>query len=81
MASTFSFKGHHGVTTMTPDSRSPPQEPANVEDLTVRLTLLESRLHVAKTAYLNRTTLDGVEVTYDALSKIAKEYIQVVEID
>lgn len=61
---------------MPPDSKSPPQAPESVEDLTVRLAVLESKLHVAKIAYLHRTTLDGVEVTYDELSKIAKDYIQ-----
>jgi hypothetical protein len=66
-----------GITTMPLDSKSPQQTPENVEDLTSRLAVLESKLHVAKIAYLNRTTLDGVEITYDELSKIAKDYIKV----
>ena len=38
---------------------------------------LQSRLHVAKIAYFNRTELDGKIPQYEDLSAIAKELISV----
>jgi len=40
------------------------------------LELLETKVYAAKVAYLNRTPLDGKEVSYEALTAIAKEYIE-----
>jgi hypothetical protein len=62
--------------TMSGKSKARPREPVNIDDLKARLEMLESRLHVAKIAYLNGTALDGSEVTYEVLNKIANEYIQ-----
>lgn len=58
------------------DSKLSREESPNIEELSTRLELLGSKLHVAKIAYLNRTTLEGAEVTYEDLNRIAKEYIQ-----
>lgn len=48
----------------------------SVDELRVRLKQLESRLAVAKIAFLHGTPLDGESVSYDGLSLIAKQYIQ-----
>lgn len=53
-----------------------PVEPADFEQLRARMEMLESKLYAAKVAYLNRTPLEGKEMSYEALSAIAREYIQ-----
>ena len=46
------------------------------ETLRGRFELLQARLNAAKIAYLNRAPLDGKEVTYETLKRIAQETIQ-----
>lgn len=53
-----------------------PEDQPNLEELSARLGMLESKLYAAKIAYLNHTELGGKEVTYEDLNAIAKEYIQ-----
>jgi hypothetical protein len=47
-----------------------------VEDLRQLLAQLQARLNAAKTAYLNRTTLDGNAVTYEDVAAAAKDVIR-----
>ncbi len=47
-----------------------------VENLRAKFEQRQSRLNAAKIAYLNASTLDGKEITYDHLRRIAKETIQ-----
>jgi hypothetical protein len=61
---------------MPADSNSLPEKSENTDELAARLELLGSKMYAAKIAYLNRTTLDGAEVTYEELSRVAKDYIQ-----
>jgi hypothetical protein len=56
-------------------TRDPLGAPVDVEQLRAQLERLESKLHAAKMAYLNRTTLDGEEMTYERLVAVATEYI------
>ncbi len=53
-------------------------EPDNqqVEEARERFEMLQSRMNAAKIAYLNRTPLDGREVTSEDLHRIAKEVIE-----
>lgn len=51
------------------------QQPT-VENLRAIFEQRQSRLNAAKIAYLNASTLDGKEITYDYLKRIAKETIQ-----
>jgi hypothetical protein len=53
-----------------------PEDQPNLEELSARLGMLESKLYAAKIAYLNHTELGGKEVTYEDMNAIAKEYIQ-----
>ena len=53
-----------------------PEDQPNLDELSTRLGVLESKLYAAKIAYLNHTELAGKEVTYEDLNAIAKEYIQ-----
>lgn len=48
----------------------------DVEALRGRFELLQARLNAAKIAYLNGTPLDGREVSYETLKRIAQEAIQ-----
>lgn len=48
----------------------------SVDDLEATFEKLQSRLNAAKIAYLNASTLDGKEVTYEDLKRIAQETIQ-----
>lgn len=50
-------------------------EPA-INELQAIFERLQSRLNAAKIAYLNASTLDGQEVTYEDLKRIAQETIQ-----
>jgi hypothetical protein len=54
----------------------PPEKQPTLDELRVELERWEVKLHVAKIAYLHRTTLDGRQVSYETLSSIAKEYIK-----
>jgi hypothetical protein len=56
--------------------RRPPLQPPEFDEMRSRLQLLESKVYVAKVAYLNRTPLDGKEISYEALTAIAREYIE-----
>jgi hypothetical protein len=47
-----------------------------IEEARVRFEMMQSRMNAAKIAYLNRTPLDGREVTSDDLQQIAKEVIE-----
>jgi len=47
-----------------------------VEALRKRFETLQARLNAGKIAYLNRTTLDGKVIDYEALSTIAREVVQ-----
>ena len=38
--------------------------------------MAQERLNAAKIAYLNRTTFDGQEMSYETLKRIAKETIE-----
>jgi hypothetical protein len=55
--------------------RSPLESP-ELDEMKSRLELLENKVYAAKVAYLNRTSLDGQEISYEALTAIAKEYIE-----
>lgn len=46
-----------------------------LEEMTEQLQMLESRLHVAKIAYLNRTDFEGKPMEYEGLREIAQEFI------
>lgn len=47
-----------------------------LQELQAQLERLRARVNAAKIAYLNRTPFDEmVEVSYDDLSSVAKEYI------
>lgn len=62
---------------MSKGSRSDrPTPPPGAEELSARLQLLESKLHAAKVAYLNRATFEGEEMTYDGLVAVATDYMQ-----
>ena len=52
------------------------QREQSVEELSSRLELLESKLFAAKVAYLNRTTFEDKEMTYDDVAAVAKEYVR-----
>ncbi len=56
--------------------KRPLLEPPELDEMKRRLELLETKVYAAKVAYLNRTPLDGKEVSYEALTAIAKEYIE-----
>lgn len=64
------------VMTPSSDDANEAVQPEDIEQLRQRVEMLESRVYVAKVAYLNRTPLEGKEVSYEALSAIAKQYIQ-----
>jgi len=49
----------------------------NIEALRACFEKIQSRLNAAKIAYLNGTSLDGEEITYDALKRIAQETIEI----
>ena len=51
-------------------------ETQSVEELRARFETNQARLNAAKIAYLNRTTLNGEQIDYDALKQIAQEAIQ-----
>jgi hypothetical protein len=62
---------------MSPSSKKKmPLSERDVDQMQSRLRMLESRIYAAKVAYLNRTDLDGKEVSYEDLAAVAKEYIQ-----
>jgi hypothetical protein len=54
----------------------PSPEPSEVNELKDRLERLENKVYAAKVAYLNRTPFEGQELSYEALTGIAKEYIE-----
>jgi hypothetical protein len=63
---------------MTDDtSKNDPSEKADPisDDLRARMEVLQSRLHTAKIAYLNRTELDGKVPEYEDVAAIAKSLI------
>ena len=49
---------------------------SEVDELKSRLERLENKLYAAKVAYLNRTPFEGEELSYEALTAVAKEYIE-----
>jgi hypothetical protein len=51
-------------------------KPEEIAAIQARFEKLQARLNAAKIAYLNSTTLDGREVTYEELNAIAKETIE-----
>jgi hypothetical protein len=51
-------------------------ETPSIEELRVRFEIVQARLNAAKIAYLNRTPLDGQEIDYEALKRMAQETIQ-----
>ena len=51
-------------------------EAPSAEELSSRLELLESKIHAAKIAYLNRTPFDGKDISYDELVAVAEEYVR-----
>jgi hypothetical protein len=62
------------------DSTSDPlpnQGKNDADKIRARMEQLQSRLHVAKIAYFNRTELNGKIPEYEDLSAIAKELISV----
>ena len=52
------------------------EDEAVLSEMTNRLEMLESKLHVAKIAYLHRTPLNGKPVEFEDLKAIADEYIR-----
>jgi hypothetical protein len=55
-----------------------PDDPKSneIEQARARFEMLQSRLNAAKIAYLNRSPLDGKDVTYVDLNRIAKDVIE-----
>ena len=51
-------------------------ETPSVEELRVRFETAQARLNAARIAYLNRTPLDGEQIDYEALKRVAQETIQ-----
>ncbi len=49
---------------------------ARIEVARERFEMLQSRLNAAKIAYLNSTELDGHQVTYEHLRRVAEEMIE-----
>jgi hypothetical protein len=47
-----------------------------LNELKAELERLQSRLNAAKIAYLNRSQLDGVDISYEDVKKIAQDLIQ-----
>lgn len=58
------------------NSGSADEPSAIVIELRARLELLQSKLHTAKIAYLNRTELDGKVPEYEDVANIAKSLIK-----
>jgi hypothetical protein len=58
------------------DKTKTPQEDPDFIEMRNRLEMLESRVYAAKVAHLNRTPLDGKQITYEDLAEIANQYIQ-----
>ncbi len=48
----------------------------DVDALRSRFETMQARLNAAKIAYLNGTPLDGQEIDYEALKRIAQEAIR-----
>jgi hypothetical protein len=48
----------------------------SAEELKARFEMSQARLNAAKIAYLNRTPLNGEQINYEALKRIAQETIQ-----
>jgi hypothetical protein len=48
----------------------------SIEQFQAKFDKLQARLNAAKIAHLNGATLDGHEVTYEDLKRIAQETIQ-----
>jgi hypothetical protein len=69
---------YHGDTNMnrSSDKKKTPQVEPDFIEMRNRLEMLESRVYAAKVAHLNRTPLDGKEITYEDLAEIARQYIQ-----
>ncbi|MBZ5494678.1 MAG: hypothetical protein LAO76_27440 [Acidobacteriia bacterium] len=59
------------------EKKKPSPEPSGIDELKTRLDRLENKVYAAKIAYLNRTPFEGQELSYEALTAIAKEYIEV----
>jgi hypothetical protein len=57
------------------DTGSADESNAIANELRGRMELLQSKLHAAKIAYLNRTELDGKVPEYEDLATIAKSLI------
>jgi hypothetical protein len=55
------------------DRINEPVQPEDIDELRRRVEMLENRVYAAKVAYLNRSFLDGNEVSYEALSAIANQ--------
>ncbi len=47
-----------------------------LEKMHLDLDVFRSKVHAAKVAFLNRTPLDGKEVSYEDLRTLAEEYIR-----
>jgi hypothetical protein len=47
-----------------------------IEEARERFEMLQSKMNAAKIAYLNRTLMDGHEITSDDLHQIAREVIE-----
>jgi hypothetical protein len=62
--------------TQPSDKKKSPPEPSGIAELKSRLEYLENKVYAAKIAYLNRTPFEGQELSYEALTAIAKEYIE-----
>jgi hypothetical protein len=48
----------------------------DVETLRARFEMVQARLNAAKIAYLNGTPLDGNQVSYEVLKRVAQDTIQ-----
>ena len=57
------------------DTGSADESNVIANELRARMELLQSKLHVAKIAYLNRTELDGKVPEYEDVAAIAKSLI------
>lgn len=64
------------IDSMGQPRKKPQFEPSEIAEMQNRLELLSTKVHAAKVAYLNRTPLDGKEVSYETLTAVAKEYIE-----
>jgi hypothetical protein len=63
--------------TSSSDRKKEPSEEPDIDRMRNRLEMLEARLYAVKVAYLNRSPLEGRNISYEDMVAAAREYIQV----